>query len=47
MRGSEEREELVEMVTGEQEVELLCESEGEGSVPSARQSREKQLGVGG
>ena len=34
------------MVTGEQEVEM-CEKEGEGSVPSGRRSREKQLGVGG
>ena len=46
MRWSEEREELVEMVTGEQEV-AMCESEGEGSVPSARRSQEKQPGVGG
>ena len=34
------------MVTGEQEVEMF-ESEGEGSVPNGRRSREKQLGVGG
>ena len=47
MRGSEEREEIVEMVTGEQEKVEMCESEGEGSMPSGRWSREKQLGVGG
>ena len=40
MRGSKEREELVEVVTGEQEVGM-CEKEGEGSVSSGRWSREK------